>query len=142
MLFRSMAKVRGGKVDASLVNRLAAPRGCYFLSWKKPPSRIIKSVVVVNKDRDDSGINHCLLEELTQSLGLPNDSDMMRPSLFSDRDRLYELSPTDTILLRTLYDPRMKPGLPRTAALAVARKIMAELDDQGSAPATSPAPGG
>ena len=111
-----------------MIAKLASHGGCYFLTWKKPASRIIKVVIVVNSERDKFGINHCLLEEIAQSLGLPNDSDLMRPSLFSDRDQLTEPSRTDKILLKALYHPRMKAGLARTEALRGARKIIAELD--------------
>lgn len=121
-----MGKIPG--LDPGLIAKLAAPGGCYFLSWKKPESRIVKAVIVINVERDKFDINHCLLEEISQSLGLPNDSDLMRPSLFSDRDQLTEPSRTDRILLKTLYHPRMKAGLTRTEALRVARKIISELD--------------
>jgi len=109
------------------MKQAAAAGGCYFLSWKKPESRIVKAIVVVNVERDPALINSCLLEELAQSLGLPNDSDAMRPSIFSDRDNLSELAPHDAILMRALYDPRMTAGLPRAAALGVARTVISEL---------------
>ena len=123
-----MEKIVIPGVDPGLIAKLAAPGGCYFLSVKKPESRIIRAIIVINSERDKFGINHCLLEEISQSLGLPNDSDLMRPSLFSDRDQLTEPSRTDKILLKALYHPRMKAGLTRTEALRVARKIIAELD--------------
>lgn len=122
-----MANIRGDNIDARAVLEGAMSGGCYFLSWKKPDEDIVKAIVVVNVERDAALINSCLLEELTQSLGLPNDSDMLRPSIFSDRDHLTELSPQDQILVRTLYDPRMTAGLPRTEALKVARTIISDL---------------
>ena len=123
-----MGKIPIPGVDPRLIDKLAASGGCYFLSWPNSESRIVKAVIVVNSERDKFGINHCLLEEIAQSLGLPNDSDLMRPSLFSDRDQLTEPSRTDKILLKALYHPRMKAGLTRTEALRAARKIIAELD--------------
>ncbi|MAE43618.1 MAG: hypothetical protein CMF63_01255 [Magnetovibrio sp.] len=122
-----MAKVPIKGVDPRLLEKLAAPGGCYFLTAKKPPSRIVMNYVVINSEREETGINHCLLEEISQSLGLPNDSDAIRPSIFSDRDRLTRLAPSDEILLKTLYHPLMRPGLPRAQALARARKIIAGL---------------
>lgn len=122
-----MAAIEGPNIDPKAIREAAAAGGCYFMSWKQPESRIVKAIVVVNVERDLALINSCLLEELTQSLGLPNDSDAMRPSIFSDRDNLYELPPHDAILVRTLYDPRMKAGLPRAEALEVARTIISEL---------------
>lgn len=122
-----MAAIQGPNIDTSAVRKAAAAGGCYFLSWKQPESRIVKAVIVVNVERHPAHINSCLLEELTQSLGLPNDSDAIRPSIFSDSDNLVELAPHDALLVRTLYDPRMKAGLPRAEALRVARTIISEL---------------
>ena len=114
-------------VEKRIIDDLAASGGCYFLTFRKPESRIVKGVVVVNVERTDAAIDHCLLEELTQTMGLPNDSDLLRPSLFSDRDRLVEYAPVDRLLIRTLYDHRMAAGLPREKALLVARTILTEL---------------
>ena len=125
---REMTKVRVKGVSKTLLEKLSRTGGCYFLAFKKPPSRIILGVVVVNIERKDGGINHCILEELTQTLGLPNDSNAFRPSLFSDKDKLLKPSRADVILLKTLYHPRLKPGLPHKQALQVARGIIADLD--------------
>ena len=134
-----MGKLKIPNTDPEVI-RKAAQGGCYFLSWKSPPDTIVKAIIVINVERDKAATNSCILEEITQSLGLPNDTDMMRPSIFSDRDRLYDLSPTDEILVRTLYDIRMKRGLPRPQALAVARRIITELvNERGLG---SPARGG
>lgn len=136
-----MAVIGGPNIDPKAVREAAAAGGCYFMSWKKPESRIVKAIVVVNVERDPALINSCLLEELTQLLGLPNDSDAVRPSIFSDRDNLHELSPHDAILVRTLYDPRMKAGLPRAEALGIARTIISELA-RPARPSTSHGQGG
>ncbi len=117
-----MRRFRFENVDRRLIETLASDGGCYFLALKQPPGRIVKAAVVVNVDH--RYIDHCLLEEITQSLGLPNDSDIVRPSIFSGGDRLSELSRSDRILVKTLYHSRMKPGLPRREALVVAREII------------------
>jgi len=122
-----MAKFEGPNVDPEAVKKGAAGGGCYFLSWKKPESQIVKALIVVNVDRDPAYTNSCLLEELTQSMGLPNDSDSLRPSIFSDKDHLFQLQLPDAILVRTLYDPRLELGMPRAQALKVARTIITEL---------------
>ena len=123
-----MAKIQIGGVAQNLIERLAAPGGCYFISWQKPVGTLIGAAIVVNTDRDSARINHCLLEELTQTLGLPNDTDLLRPSIFSDHDYLLELSRPDVILVRTLYDPRLKPGMAKAEALAVAAAIIREFN--------------
>lgn len=70
---------------------------------------IAQAIVLVSTDEpyDDNGA--CLLEEMTQALGLPNDSELVRPSIFNERDVLNRLSLNDQILVRTLYDWRMGP---------------------------------
>lgn len=123
-----MAKIQIGGVEQDLIARLAAPGGCYFVSWQKPVGTIIGAAIVVNTDRDSARINHCLLEELTQTLGLPNDTDLLRPSIFSDNDYLTELSRPDVILVRTLYDPRLKPGMAKAEALKLVPGIVREIN--------------
>lgn len=123
-----MSKIQIGGVKQDLIERLAAPGGCYFISWQKPVGTIIGAAIVVNTDRDLARTNSCLLEELTQSLGLPNDTDVLRPSIFSDHDTLFELSRSDAIVVRTLYDPRLKPGMPKAEALKVVPAIVRELN--------------
>lgn len=123
-----MARIKIPQVSPQQLSRLAAPGGCYFIAYKKPPKRFIRAVIVVNIEREEDRINHCIIEELIQSAGLPNDSNDMRPSLFSDYDYLLKPSRADTILIKTLYDPRMQAGLPRESALKTAKAIIAELD--------------
>jgi hypothetical protein len=125
---KQMSKIQIGGVKQDLIERLAAPGGCYFVSWQKPVGTIIGAAIVVNTDRDNAMVNHCMLEELTQSLGFPNDTDVLRPSIFSDHDHLHEFSRPDVIVVRTLYDPRLKPGMPKAEALKVVPAIVGELN--------------
>ncbi len=53
----------------------------------------------------------CVQEEMAQALGLPNDSPSARPSLFNDSLEFALLTEHDEILLRMLYDPRLRPGM-------------------------------
>ncbi|MHA1567466.1 MAG: DUF2927 domain-containing protein [Alphaproteobacteria bacterium] len=63
----------------------------------------------------------CIVEEITQLLGLPNDVDGIE-SVFNDDDRHKELTELDRDLVRALYDPAMKAGLPRDQAMSVLRQ--------------------
>lgn len=117
----------GPGLTPEFVDRTKRSAPCFFFSWKGKAGRIARAVIVVNVDQKPEAIDHCLLEELTQVMGLPNDSNALRPSLFSDKDRLRAYAPVDKILIRTLYDPRMKAGLSRDRANAVAREIIREL---------------
>jgi hypothetical protein len=70
----------------------------------------------------------CLLEELTQVLGLPNDTKEDFPTSFKDRNRIWDLTKYDKMMLQALYDPRITPGMPKRDALAIARGIFLRLN--------------
>mgnify|MGYP000052294698 CR=1 FL=1 len=121
-----MANLPGVPVDQKMLNLLAAPRGCYFLSFPDQHGEIGRSIIVVNAERDTESTYHCLLEELIQSMGIPNDSDLIRPSVFSDKDKLTKITRSDEVLIRTLYDPRMRTGMDKTEALDTARIVITD----------------
>ncbi|MBT3789108.1 MAG: DUF2927 domain-containing protein [Alphaproteobacteria bacterium] len=105
---------------------------CYFLTYHMPDGKLVKAMIVVNSELPDINIRHCLLEEMAQSLGLPNDSPYVSPSLFNDREERQDLSQIDKVLIRTLYDKRMKAGMPREEALQTAHKIISRLMGKAS----------
>lgn len=72
-------------------------------------------------------IRTCVIEELTQVMGLPNDSESVNPSIFNDRSPYVDLTEDDKFLLKILYDPRMKVGTPRTEVAKIAATVMQEL---------------
>lgn len=98
-------------VPAKTLGQLMGPSRCFFVIWPNPDWSVKSAKIVINSLLEDSHITHCLLEELTQSLGLPNDSERLRPSVFNETSMLTELSPIDRILIRTVYDPRIKTGI-------------------------------
>ncbi len=91
--------------------QLMGPSRCFFVIWPNPDWSIRKARIVINSILEENHINHCFLEELTQALGLPNDSERLRPSIFNETSMLTELSALDRILIRTVYDPRMTTGM-------------------------------
>jgi hypothetical protein len=117
--------VRGA--DPKMLRRLAAPGVCYFLSAAKQ-GRIIWATIVVNNQLAATAIDACLMEEMTQALGLPNDSDLVKPSVFNNRSQPTALNRNDLIVIRSLYDRRLKAGMTKRNAMAVARRIIAEQD--------------
>lgn len=123
-----MGAIKGPGIDPKVVEVLAMGGGCYYMAFNKPPERIVKAIIVVNIERPREFTNSCILEELTQSLGLHNDSNQLRPSIFSDKDRITRLSRSDEILVRTLYDPRLPAGTPKAEALKIASRIIADWD--------------
>ncbi|WP_208347421.1 DUF2927 domain-containing protein [Pseudaestuariivita rosea] len=69
------------------------------------------AVVVVRAEHSQRMRKSCIQEELAQSMGLPNDSPMARPSIFNDNEEFGVLTNHDLALLRMLYDDRLRPGM-------------------------------
>jgi hypothetical protein len=69
----------------------------------------------------------CVHEELAQGLGLSNDSPLARPSIFNDDEEFATLTSHDELLLKMLYDPRLKSGMSLPEARPTIKQIAAEL---------------
>ncbi len=114
--------------DRKLLDEMATTGSCIGVYDVSEDGRITGGFVVIPTDASRNYVVSCALEEITQSLGLPNDSELIQPSIFSEKDLyLQTLSINDRILIRALYDDRITPGMPKDEALKVAREIIAEL---------------
>ena len=69
------------------------------------------------------------MEEFAQLLGPMNDTALIHQSLFNDQTNgiVSWLTWYDAILLRTLYDERLQPGMPKDEAMPIARRIIRSL---------------
>ncbi len=85
------------------------------------------AVAVIRAEHPDLLRLSCIHEELPQGLGLPNDSPQARPSVFNDDEEFGLLTTHDELLLRMLYDRRMRPGMTAAQARPIAEIIAAEL---------------
>jgi hypothetical protein len=92
---------------------------------------IVGAVALIPTDQGRFVTRACIIEELTQAMGLFNDSDAIRPSIFNDSSPNMILSDHDRILLRTLYDPRLQPGMTWNQAEPIVRTVIAELRHPG-----------
>ena len=88
----------------------------------------------IGKENRGQLMRHCMLEELVQAFGPANDACNFPPSLFCDGPGTHGtgLTDGDKIIMKTLYDPRLKPGMSREQAIPIARKIIKELFVAGS----------
>jgi hypothetical protein len=68
----------------------------------------------------------CIVEEVVQSLGLLGESDAEVETVLHDRVGYLGLGVIDRLLLRTLYDARLEPGMSGEEALPLARAILTE----------------
>lgn len=68
-------------------------------------------IIPVDYARQKRRFLDCIVEEITQLLGLPNDSNSVFPSIFNDVSIDAYLSPLDYLLLKALYSKHLQPGM-------------------------------
>ena len=90
-------------------------------------SRLVYAHIFIGSEITGLLRRACIQEEIVQSLGLTNDSDDARPSIFNDDQEFAILTEHDALLLRVLYDPRLKPGMPADQAMPIVQHILDEL---------------
>ncbi|ENM5926735.1 DUF2927 domain-containing protein [Vibrio mimicus] len=96
-------------------------------------SEIIAASVVIPVDqaRGHGKLLACIVEEITQIMGLPNDSELAYPSIFNDNTPEDLLSPLDVILLRLLYEPELAIGMNKTQVQPIIRAKLKQYQQQG-----------
>lgn len=87
----------------------------------------VQAVAVIRAEHPDLMRLSCIHEEIAQGLGLANDSPRARPSVFNDDEEFALLTRMDDILLRILYDPRLRPGMTEDEARPIVETIAAEI---------------
>jgi hypothetical protein len=94
---------------------------------------IHKAVVIIPVDRArrNAKLVDCIVEELTQVMGLPNDSEKVFPTIFNDRSIDHLLSGLDYILLKILYDQRIHIGMKKVEAMPIVKSVVAEFIQRG-----------
>lgn len=87
-------------------------------------SEIIKAIVIIPVDRARmrGKLVSCIVEELTQVLGLPNDSKTIHPTIFSDRKIYKLLTGLDYLLLKLLYSPEIRSGMTKSEIKPIIQK--------------------
>ncbi len=77
---------------------------------------------------DNDRTRHCIAEEITQIFGLPNDTKIIRNSLFNDDTPPTQVTLTipDSILLATLYDKRIRANTTEAEAMPMVEKVLGE----------------
>lgn len=119
------------EVDNATINAVTAmPRTTFCLVFalnSEETGGYSKALAVIRAEHPDLMRLSCIHEELAQGLGLSNDSPRARPSVFNDDEEFGLLTSHDELLLRILYDDRMKPGMDAAEAREMAEIIAAEL---------------
>ena len=73
----------------------------------------------------------CIVEELTQILGLPRDSEKVYPSIFNDKSTDDLLTGLDETLIRILYSPKIKAGMTKNSLSKVLVSVINQLNHSG-----------
>ena len=116
----------GNRMDPTL-QRLAGGKSTCEATLFTKGNEIRSAVVLFPAERPKDHMRACVVEELTQVMGLPNDSGSVNPSIFNDTSPYTELTDHDRLMLKVLYDPRITIGMSRDQALIVGRKVLDEI---------------
>ena len=90
-------------------------------------SEIESALVIIRNELPKVMRKACFHEEISQTLGLTNDSHLARPSIFNDNDEFATLTEFDKILIKILYDRRLKTGISRKEASRLVKQIVNEI---------------
>lgn len=114
--------------DVTALRNLAAQNYCTAFSYSRGGgAAYVNAVALIRAELPPRLRASCIEEELAQGMGLANDHPEVRPSIFNDDERFARLTRHDELLLRILYDPRLRPGMTETEAAPIVRTIAAEL---------------
>lgn len=86
-----------------------------------------RAFAVIRAEHPDLLRLSCMHEEIAQGLGLANDSPSARPSIFNDDEEFALLTRQDELMLKMLYDPRLRPGMTLTEAKPIIETLASEL---------------
>lgn len=97
-------------------------------------SEITRGAVVIPVERAQrlGKLVPCMVEELTQMMGLINDSQVVSPTVFSDITDDDLLTGLDYLLLRLLYSPQVRSGMTAREAAPVLRHQLRLWEMDGS----------
>lgn len=111
-------------VGPSALSGLGQAR-CFFL-FQAEGGAIRQALAFVPAALEEAAFRHCVAEETTQALGLPSDEGPAG-SIFNDDSAAQELAPIDRLLLRALYAPELRAGMPRGQAMQAIRPVFIRL---------------
>lgn len=88
-------------------------------------------IIPVDYARNKGRFLDCIIEEITQLLGLPNDSNEVFPSVFNDVSVDTYISPLDYLLLKALYSSYLTPGMNIEQTQAAFPNVLKQLHANG-----------
>jgi Protein of unknown function (DUF2927) len=122
-----------GPGDISGITNL--PRTTYCVVYAQADGSTgayVQAFAVIRAEHPDLLRLSCIHEEITQALGLPNDSPRARPSIFNDDEEFALLTDHDELMLRILYSPELRPGMSAEEARPIVEMLAARLVGGGA----------
>ncbi|WP_103171227.1 MULTISPECIES: DUF2927 domain-containing protein [Paracoccus] len=114
--------------DIVVMQNLDADNFCTVFAYSRGAVPVYSNAVaLIRAELPPLLQSSCIHEELAQGMGLANDSPQARPSIFNDDEEFALLTRHDELLLRILYDRRLRPGMSASEAEPIVRQIATEL---------------
>lgn len=114
--------------DIEAIQALPPQNYCTVFAYSIGDSPVYsEAVAVIRAELPPRLRSSCIHEELSQGMGLANDSPDARPSIFNDDEEFALLTRHDAMLLKMLYDKRLTPGMTAEAATPIVQTIATEL---------------
>lgn len=106
------------------------PNDCQFTMFG-PPTRYDGDVHIWS-ELSPAHIHQCIAQEMAHALGPSGDLDgplgSRSDSVFASYQTATELTSQDLAVLRILFDPRLRPGMPRDEVLEILPAIVADVE--------------
>lgn len=116
------------RADLTAIERLSPQNYCTVFAYSPGAGAAYSNAVaVIRAELPQRLRTSCVHEELAQGMGLANDSPDARPSIFNDDEEFAFLTRHDELLLKMLYDSRLRPGMTEAEARPIVQTIAAEM---------------
>lgn len=119
-----------GLSDAEIAGVTDMPRSTYCLVYAMSGddgASYVRAFSVIRSEHPDLLRLSCIHEEITQGLGLANDSPSARPSIYNDDEEFALLTRQDEMMLKILYNPALRPGMSEAEARPIVESLAAGL---------------
>jgi len=97
----------------------------YAFSDPKNDSAYSSAIILIKAEHQPLMRRSCIHEEMAQAMGLANDSPKARPSIFNDDEEFALLTHHDEVLLKMLYDTRLRIGMTPAEARPILPRVAA-----------------
>lgn len=103
---------------------------CFFSIRMRQSGEIVQGLIILPPNFPPPRLKHCIVEELTQAMGLVNDNLSVIPSMFNDRFTKNDLSWKDELFIKMLYHPDVPVGTNPNTATELLTPIVRNLRQQ------------